>query len=293
MNSLLSKKDSIVNGLEQQVTRANREYHDRIAEKYDHDPRVWLGVMHPNVLKRFISELKRHFRGQTNLSFLNLGCGSGNHLHIRESSIVSITGLDISFGMLSLAKSKFTTKTANPFMVQGDGLVLPFKECSFDCVYSFAVLHHVYNHVHLFSEIMRVLKPSGLLYVDYEPNRGFMTTIKRNLLLNGLFECYRFLAKRSLGIEENPDLKSVMQLAEYHVETTPGLDCTKLTADLHEAGFTNGRVIPHSDGLDLLFPRKGRLLVKVIEMLLSAAGVRDYRNRAKTFALLAVKEQAL
>jgi SAM-dependent methyltransferase len=45
--------------------------------------------------------------------------------------------------------------------VRGVGEVLPFKDCSFDAVFSLAVLEHVKNPFACAKEIVRVLKPTG------------------------------------------------------------------------------------------------------------------------------------
>lgn len=50
--------------------------------------------------------------------------------------------------------------------VFGDGHALPFADASFDAVLSQAVLEHVYDPYKAASEICRVLKPGGRLYVE-------------------------------------------------------------------------------------------------------------------------------
>jgi SAM-dependent methyltransferase len=47
-----------------------------------------------------------------------------------------------------------------------DAQALPFVDASFDLVMSFAVLEHVANPFEAAAEIMRVLKPGGIIYVD-------------------------------------------------------------------------------------------------------------------------------
>lgn len=50
--------------------------------------------------------------------------------------------------------------------VIGAGEELPFKDNSFDVVFSFSVLEHIKNPFAAASEIYRVLKPSGILYAN-------------------------------------------------------------------------------------------------------------------------------
>ena len=60
--------------------------------------------------------------------------------------------------------------------VLGVGEELPFKDDSFDAVFSFAVLEHVTNPIKCANEIVRVLKPNGILIFDacfMQPMHGY------------------------------------------------------------------------------------------------------------------------
>lgn len=46
--------------------------------------------------------------------------------------------------------------------VQADAHVLPFRDATFDCVFSFAVLEHLHSPLVALNEIKRVLKPGGV-----------------------------------------------------------------------------------------------------------------------------------
>lgn len=50
--------------------------------------------------------------------------------------------------------------------IYGDGHFLPFKDNSFDFIISTGVLEHTYNPFQVSSELYRVLKPGGHIYVD-------------------------------------------------------------------------------------------------------------------------------
>jgi SAM-dependent methyltransferase len=57
-----------------------------------------------------------------------------------------------------------------------NGDKLPFKDNSFDVVLSLAVLEHVPNPFQHASEILRVVKPGGIIYVDVpflQPYHGY------------------------------------------------------------------------------------------------------------------------
>jgi SAM-dependent methyltransferase len=50
--------------------------------------------------------------------------------------------------------------------VQGDGLALPFRDDTFDLILSQAVLEHVLEPQRYVDEMVRVLRPGGLVYIE-------------------------------------------------------------------------------------------------------------------------------
>jgi len=94
------------------------------------------------------------------------GCGIGMYLYHLSQQADDITGLDIEFERLQVAKSR------NDKMVNGAGEGLPFPADTFDLVLSHEVLEHVEDDRKAIEEIVRVLKPQGRL-VLFCPNRGY------------------------------------------------------------------------------------------------------------------------
>lgn len=88
---------------------------------------------------------------------LDLGCGTG----ILNTKISNLIGMDISLGMLEMAK-----KTAQK-VVQGESENIPFKSKVFDVVFCFSVLQSSDNLKKSIKEIRRVLKPNGLFIMTY------------------------------------------------------------------------------------------------------------------------------
>ncbi len=95
---------------------------------------------------------------------LDLGCGNGRVLDILGKFEINYTGLDLSPKLIDLAQKKYP---AEKFIV-GNLLDTPFLENEFDLVLSLATLHHIPSEeqrISAFSEIYRVLKPSGMVLI--------------------------------------------------------------------------------------------------------------------------------
>ena len=97
-------------------------------------------------------------------NILDLGCGDGSRLSLLSKNG---TGIDISEKAISLAKKKFPKLN----FVVGNLEKLPFKDESFDLVYSAYVFEHLENPVNVLSEAKRVLNNDGNLVIIC-PNYG-------------------------------------------------------------------------------------------------------------------------
>jgi SAM-dependent methyltransferase len=88
---------------------------------------------------------------------LDLGCGDGSHMPLLESGGF-VVGLDVSLPSLRRA-FRFGPVSA------GAGEYLPFAQGAFDLVYVSHTLHHAMDHRRVLSEIHRVLKPGGVVFL--------------------------------------------------------------------------------------------------------------------------------
>ncbi len=98
---------------------------------------------------------------------LDLGCGWGRVLKPVTDRGVQVIGFDISEKMLGRASAHLSKHGHRPILVRGDGTLLPFKDNSFDMVYSLLVLQHLSkeNGLLVLREISRVLKPGGIAHI--------------------------------------------------------------------------------------------------------------------------------
>lgn len=127
---------------------------------------------------RFYDTLERmNLRGGEKI--LSLGDGFGYASCKFASRGCKVVALDI-------AKYLFTTdlyiKKAYFDRIFSDMHNMPFKDNMFDMVFCSAVLHHSKNLKGVFSEILRILKPGGRVFVINESARGVLERV------NPLFE---------------------------------------------------------------------------------------------------------
>lgn len=96
----------------------------------------------------------------TGTSVLDFGCGSGPHKEMLQSRGFVWTGLDYEKSMDPAA----LRRSPDIEVAKYDGRNFPFEDQTFDSVWSFQSLEHVFSPEETFSEIARVLKPNGVLF---------------------------------------------------------------------------------------------------------------------------------
>ncbi|HWY79580.1 MAG TPA: class I SAM-dependent methyltransferase [Candidatus Sulfotelmatobacter sp.] len=106
-----------------------------------------------------------------NANTLDAGCGSGRDAHFLHKKELNVVGLDISPGLLAVARKDFPEIQ----FIEGNLIDLPFKNETFDGIWSRASLLHfetIEDVKKALSEFNRVLKKQGLLYVLVKAQTG-------------------------------------------------------------------------------------------------------------------------
>jgi SAM-dependent methyltransferase len=99
---------------------------------------------------------------------LDAGCGMGRYLRIgAESPAALVIGVDLSQAVV--AARELTAGLPRVAIVRGDLLRLPFREASFDHIYSIGVLDHTPYPRAAFLALARLLKPGGRIAVWVYP----------------------------------------------------------------------------------------------------------------------------
>lgn len=98
---------------------------------------------------------------------LDLGCNSGQLCLKIAKRVKQITGLDVDKNLINIAKSEALIKEISNarFLIFDANNKLPFRNNSFDKVICSDVLEHLEKRDSALSELKRVLKPNGLLFL--------------------------------------------------------------------------------------------------------------------------------
>lgn len=105
-----------------------------------------------------------------NSAVLDLGCGTGLELeeYLARNPSATVTGIDLSQGMLSALRSKFPNKSLT--LICGSYFDMPFGTNRFDAAVSVESLHHfpAERKLPLYTKLFHALKTGGyFILTDY------------------------------------------------------------------------------------------------------------------------------
>jgi ubiquinone/menaquinone biosynthesis C-methylase UbiE len=143
------------------MTKAERwnRYWDRKSASYDAEMGVWD--------RRLFGDSREWACGQATGEVLEVAVGTGLNLAWYPAD-VTLTGLDLSAGMLELARSRARDLGRAVTLRQGSAHELPFAEASFDTVVCTFGLCAIPDPAAAVGEMNRVLRPGGrLILVDH------------------------------------------------------------------------------------------------------------------------------
>ena len=131
--------------------------YDRHAAQYDRH-----AVLETEICTRLLDRLT--FRREEPAMVLDLGCGSGTGTAALKKAFkkAQVVGLDLSRGMLEQAGRQ--SRMTRPLrLLNADMAALPFRRHSADLVFSNLALPWLGDESPFFDEVLRVLKPGGVL----------------------------------------------------------------------------------------------------------------------------------
>lgn len=137
-------------------------WYNQNAEKY---AKVNAAIADLDQIEEFASLLPRGAK------VLDAGCAAGRDSNLFQRKGFAVTGIDISAGLLGIAKREFPKIT----FVEGTFLALPFEDKTFDGVWVHQSLLHLETSEDVdkaLAEFYRVLKPQGVLLILVKAQTG-------------------------------------------------------------------------------------------------------------------------
>ncbi len=155
-------------------TRASGDgsHFDAIADAYDvqipEGRRLALLDRKTTLMKEVLNRAGAGRRG------LDVGCGQGTYVARMRQLGFDVTGIDSSAGQITIAERKAGEAA---LVTVGSVLDIPANSSTYDFLYIINVLHHlgsVEEQRRAFDELLRVLKPGGLLFVHEINTRNIL-----------------------------------------------------------------------------------------------------------------------
>jgi SAM-dependent methyltransferase len=157
--------------------------HDYYKEYYDLERKHWWFVARERIITNYIKKLsKEGFLNSDSVKILNVGCGPG-----RSSQYLSkfgeVTSVEYDKDCCEFASEKTGLKIIN-----GSITAIPFENETFDLVCAFDVIEHVEQDQLAVSEMKRVTKKEGLIFVTVP---AFMSLWSHHDVINHHFRRYK------------------------------------------------------------------------------------------------------
>jgi ubiquinone/menaquinone biosynthesis C-methylase UbiE len=117
---------------------------------------------------------------------LEIGVGLGTDILQYAKHGANVHGIDLTENAVKLTSDRFKQNKLNGVFKTASFSKIPFKDSTFDMVYSFGVLHHSEETQEGINEVFRVLKPGGNIIIMLY-HKGFKYYI-RKLFLYGVLK---------------------------------------------------------------------------------------------------------
>ncbi len=140
-------------------TSINNAFYDELHHEW------YVAKDHPIVLLRAENRVRNPWilsQLKEKSTVLDIGCGGGFLTNKLAKAGHQVTGVDLSFPSLEIAKKQ--DATASVAYYEADAYSLPFEENEFDAVCAMDLLEHVKEPWRVIEEAARVLRPGGLFF---------------------------------------------------------------------------------------------------------------------------------
>jgi SAM-dependent methyltransferase len=152
------------------IINITRHTYDRIADGYatkinDLVSGSWVGEFERQLLDEFLL-----MTGVSRARVLDIGCGSGRDTDYLEQKGAVVVGIDVSSGMLRLARRRVSSRGLCLMEMRNLG----FSGGSFDGIWANGCIYHIpkTEFIRILYEAGRVLKPSGVFSFNIKAGSG-------------------------------------------------------------------------------------------------------------------------
>jgi ubiquinone/menaquinone biosynthesis C-methylase UbiE len=151
---------------------------------------------------------------------LGFGAGRGLALARRRAAQGNVTGLDLSAMMVrAVARRNRAALWARRLtLLRGDMAALPFADRRFDRIYSIHTLYFWPQPLQVFDELLRILKPGGMLMITLSTGRTSVAGERvygplQAALETQIVPALRQRGPQHVGIEHGPDSRRYNNVA--------------------------------------------------------------------------------
>lgn len=109
-----------------------------------------------------VTELKSKGVNFWEATLLEIGAGAGGYSHVLRSVVDTYLATDLHV-------EKWATEYQVPFVQLDVNHPLPFLQNSFDLIYCSSLIEHLHDPEGFLSDVWRVVRPNGLLYLSFPP----------------------------------------------------------------------------------------------------------------------------
>jgi len=147
----------------------NKKAHDAIVDTYESKhPEIFSDIEQSRLRDALVFAKSSIISGS--VSALDVGSGTGNLVRHLIDIGMEVTASDVSEASLAYVAARYKPRATH--VLNGTDLS-ELPDASYDMVTTYSVLHHIPDYLHMVSEMCRVLKPGGVLYIDHEKNDAF------------------------------------------------------------------------------------------------------------------------